>query len=205
MQAKRRAIETIDLTGDDSPRRAIETIDLTGDDSPRRATETAPATAAFPAPRARIPWPGKTVGHGIFVAPSRLAGAGNGLFAAVHFERGDVITFYDGPRITRAEAREPGRVVTHIASIDTHAAIDGLREPFDGCGGGSFINDPRHRSQRIYNARLVRTDIENRRTRIPAGIHVEATTKIAPGDEIFAYYGRRGFERAMQRFGAAFV
>jgi hypothetical protein len=167
-----------------------EIIDLTIDDPP-------PA-------RVPIRWPGKTIGDGIFVAPSKIPGAGNGLFAAVRFERGDVITIYDGARLTGAEAREPGRVATHLASICTHEAIDGLRQPVDGCGGGSFINDPRYRRRGMYNAELVRTDIPKtgRGRRIPKGIHIQANMPIAPGDEIYASYGRRGFKRALG-FGAS--
>ena len=177
--------EIIDLTIDGQP---PEIIDLTIDDPP-------PA-------RVPIRWPGKTIGDGIFVAPSKIPGAGNGLFAAARFERGDVITFYDGARLTGADAREPGRVATHLASICTHEAIDGLRQPVDGCGGGSFINDPQYRRLAEYNAVLVRTDIRDERKRIESGIHIEATMRIEPGEEIYASYGRRGFKRALHGFGA---
>jgi hypothetical protein len=169
--------------------REPEIVDLTLDDSPQT--------------RSPIRWPGKTIGAGIFVAPSKIAGAGNGLFAAVCFEPGDVITFYDGARLTGAEAKEFGRVATHLASICTHDVIDGLRQPADGRGGGSFINDPQYRKLGEYNARLVRTDIRDERKGIDSGIHIQANMPIAPGDEIYASYGRRGFKRAApQGFGA---
>ncbi len=51
----------------------------------------------------------------------------------------------------------------------------------------------------MYNAVLVRTDIARRGIEI--GIHIKATMPIAPGDEIYASYGRRGFKRAAPGFG----
>jgi hypothetical protein len=98
------------------------------------------------------------------------------------------LTLDDSPQ-TRSPIRWPGKTIG--------AGI------FVGRGGGSFINDPRYRKLGEYNARLVRTDIRDERKGIDSGIHIQANMPIAPGDEIYASYGRRGFKRAApQGFGA---
>ena len=46
-----------------------------------------------------------TIGAGVEVRASTILAAGNGLFASRPFERGDLITEYDGRHISHAEAQ----------------------------------------------------------------------------------------------------
>ncbi len=86
---------------------------------------------------------------GIHVAPSRIEGAGNGLFATRDFAAGEIVTFYDGP-IARYE---PPALLSH--AIHSHARVlvpyrfmiignaPSAELGHWGRGGGALINDSR--------------------------------------------------------------
>lgn len=139
----------------------------------------------------------KTIGYALRVGKSTIPGAGRGLFAVEGFKKGDTITEYDGEVIdadTAVERRRRG-MSAHIRSlVPGRLAIDGrLVRPTFGHGGGPFVNDIR--DTRKTNAKFCNTDKP-----IPglkrSGLHVlerswlRATKDIAPGEEIFASYGR---------------
>ena len=134
-----------------------------------------------------------TIGNGLYVARSRIPGAGNGLFTNVGLSSRDWITKYAGPKITRAQAYD-GRPMTHLKS-DAAAPpiyIDGLRQPQHGRGGASFANDPRT-INRQPNAEYLRegNDIY---------LRVRPGHRIMPGQEIFVSYGtQESFNRTMPR------
>ncbi|KIY98211.1 hypothetical protein MNEG_9752 [Monoraphidium neglectum] len=77
-----------------------------------------------------------TIGRGVEVKKSSIALAGNGLFAARPFARGDLITEYVGRLISHEEAQL-------LRARRAHTHIDGLKDPQPGEGGGSFANDAR--------------------------------------------------------------
>ena len=175
---------------------ALETIDPPGrNDVDDHMRETTGLTHAVDGDlgnsRCRMPWPGATIGHGLIVSTSNIPGAGRGLFAAMDFIKGDVITIYDGEHIDKGEACRR-KVKTHMASICSQCVIDGLKEPIHGRGGGSFVNDPQTRMMR--NAEFRRVD---EGYKCNYGVNLVAIRPIFSGDEIYASYGSRGFAYAM--------
>lgn len=125
-----------------------------------------------------------TVGHGLEVRPSSIVGAGLGLFATRRFAAGAWVTVYAGQRISMQEARrrrDAGRS-THICAYGG-SVMDGLREPVNAAGCGSFANH---------------SGTPNAAYGIPAAlatlgtICVRALRDILVGDEITCDYGRSG-------------
>lgn len=132
-----------------------------------------------------------TIGHGVKVAASTIQGAGLGLFAARGFDKHELLTEYDGERITHAQAlalRQQGEA-THVRVVSTFFAyINGLKEPIDGRGGGSFANDiDRSKSLRRCNAVFAtRVDSWSGETKV----FLKAERAIRAGEEIWIAYGR---------------
>ena len=95
------------------------------------------------------------LGSGIEVRQAQLADQGKGLWATKTFRRGDVITFYDGQPVDKIDlfsetvGHQPG---SHTLTIHgSQIAVQGLRMPFRGGGGGSFANHrPPHRANATY-------------------------------------------------------
>jgi len=124
---------------------------------------------------------GCRIGFGVSVRPQE--GMGNGLLATKQFEKGDVITQYEGYIIGRREAEEMGSKATHIISIGP-IIIDGFKDPSNlkGRGGGSFVN---HSSQ--PNARYVADGNGH--------IFVKAIALIPPQQFIMCQYSKSYFVR----------
>jgi len=68
-------------------------------------------------------------------------GMGLGLVAMIPFQKGKIVTQYEGFIINRGEADAMGCEATHVYSVGK-MAIDGLRDKDEakGFGGGSFAN-----------------------------------------------------------------
>jgi hypothetical protein len=149
--------------------------------------------------RAAVPRQGPAViGDGVEVQRSTLNGAGLGLFTVRPFERGALITQYDGRVIARAEAldlRAQGRD-SHVRTLETgHTAIDGLREPLLGRGGGSFANQappPLTPNARYWTS----AELQPR-------VWLRATRRIEPGEEVWVAYGARYTTLHLQHAGDA--
>lgn len=125
-----------------------------------------------------------TVGHGVSVRPSRMAGGGKGLFADRVFAKGDIITRYSGRKISRSEAdrlrREDAGNASHMRKTgDQRFIIDGLREPVVGRGGGSFANQA-HGPADANNAKF---------HNVGGGVVLVATKPIRRGGEVTIFYG----------------
>ena len=135
--------------------------------------------------RRRSTYPGATVGDGLVVRPSSIAGAGNGLFADRDFARNDIITKYDGPIAMVPRTLPPKDEMSHWASlIPSHWGVQGLRYPVEGRGGGSFINHVASRP----NAEFVKN---NEAGHPFYGIYIKARRAIKKGEEIYLTYGRK--------------
>lgn len=134
------------------------------------------------------------VGNGVSVSPSSIPNAGNGLFAERAFTRGDVVTFMDGFTLSDRDVRdrEPHQL-SHVRTLMTHfLVIDGLKEPFEGAGGGSFANDslcPKRNNARFETWRC--DDL----SRFNTVIVLRAVRDIAPGEEVFVSYGSTYWRR----------
>jgi SET domain-containing protein len=122
-----------------------------------------------------------TIGNGVAVKKSTIAGGGLGLFATRPFLQGDIVTGYAGRELTRAEADRMRRAdpakASHIRKTgDQRYVIDGIRRPQDGRGGGSFTNHSDEPNCRFQN--------------IGAKVYLVARTNIHKGEEMFINYGR---------------
>ena len=140
------------------------------------------------------------VGGEVYVRESNLSQHGLGLFAAVHFQPGDIVTWYDGFIIPKEDLwaefvlYQPG---SHTLTLDgSDFAVQGLQQPVEGWGGASFIN---HRPSDLANAKYLTLPARKHRLHyslpamdteemdVPMCVIV-ATQKIAPGGEIFCDY-----------------
>lgn len=133
------------------------------------------------------------VGDGVVVEPSRLsaAGVGNGLFASRAFEKDDLVTCYEGPTIEHARAKSFSVTrASHVLTLRSlRTAIDGLRVPVEGRGGGSFANDGR--GERRPNA-VFETFLRGRDLGVEEdAVYLRALRRIRPGDEVLVSYGTR--------------
>jgi len=131
-----------------------------------------------------------TVGNGVYVAVSTLAGVGLGLFAERPFPAGSMITGYAGRVISREEAlalRQTG-LDSHIARCGEFAFhnnfVDGVHAEFlqPGMPGGSACNHKE--GWEHVNARFVHFEPPNER------VEVQAVRDINVDEEIFVDYGR---------------
>lgn len=121
-----------------------------------------------------------TVGDGVFVQPSKIPKAGNGLYVSRPFKKGEYITLYDGETITRREAWSRS-VLSHMATREG-VTVDGLKDPIWGRGGGSFAN-----------ASLLKSGANAELVAWLGLIVVRAVRPIDAWEEVLVYYGRRGF------------
>jgi len=128
------------------------------------------------------------VGGGVEVRPSGIIGAGNGLFAARAFGKGDVVTFVDGPVVSDSvvRSRDPS-LNTHVRTLMSHfLVVDALRSPQQGKGGGSFANDPLDKES--INVRFEVCDCTDAE-RFGKVVVLRALRAIDSGEEIFVSYG----------------
>ena len=120
---------------------------------------------------------------GVRVQPSRIAGAGLGLFAAGRvFVRGGVIVEYEGEYMTRAAFdQSPSAYAAGIYN----GVIDARRT---SSGFGRFANAATRRAN--VNAQLI---TEKKLTRRGSGrkLFLQATRPIRDGDEILLAYGHQ--------------
>jgi len=132
------------------------------------------------------------VGGGVEVRPSRIAGAGNGLFASRAFAKGDVVTFVDGPVVSDSEVRKRDKrdpsLNTHVVTLMSHfLVVDALRSPQEGRGGGSFANDPLH-DRKLSNVQFEVCDCRDPE-RFNKVVVLRALRDIEQGEEILVSYG----------------
>jgi hypothetical protein len=123
-----------------------------------------------------------TIGHGVQVKPSNIPTAGLGLFSGPRkaFLKGEIITEYCGRVITRLEANErrrrDSRLASHMRATGDHRyIIDGLRNPRDGLGGGSFANQGPGINAKIIN--------------VGDKVYLMATKNIPNNEEVLVHYG----------------
>ena len=129
------------------------------------------------------------LGNGVRAAPSRIAGAGLGLFATKDFSKNEWITAYEGERIPRDDAKRlrEANKDSHVATLEKGVwAIDGIKKPQEGKGGASFVNHSDDTSGR--NCKL---DVfYPTRDRLLGTLALRATKDIEEGDELLCSYGR---------------
>ena len=111
---------------------------------------------------------------------SRIANAGNGVFALRDFIPGDVVTIISGTR-------------TPIAPVDRsytiqlpNGYIDGLRVPKRKSGLGTFIN----REDRSISKARKNCEIVIQVTATSVQVFIQVTKKIRAGDELYLTYSR---------------
>jgi hypothetical protein len=129
-----------------------------------------------------------TVGNGVYVAATSLYSNGRGLFADRQFNKGDYITRYCGPELSRQEAlalhaADP-MSATHFASLPTGLVIAGLTQPVDGEGGGSFANHSKKQANASLEPLFTKASLGTE-----AQLYVVAKKTILPGTEILVNYG----------------
>ena len=150
-----------------------------------------------------------TVGSGVAVRRSTLAGAGQGLFATRGFAKGDAVTGYEGRIISHQAARGLSREDrSHVRAHQLQrTAIDGkiTGDPSNvlcGRGGGSMVN---HSPVTEANVAFDSVDSDQYKAQLDAWMktpsaaypdpggrttYLRAMVDIAAGDELFAYYGK---------------
>ena len=131
-----------------------------------------------------------TIGDGVEVQASLIPGAGRGLFAQRSFRKGQVITLYDGQKLSDRFAAARCFPQTHInhCSRTYHGRhggqhgndiyIDGIRDPEAGCGGGSFANHKQYKRDCNADFTIVLNDV-----------YLTATCNISAAEEIYVYCG----------------
>jgi SET domain-containing protein len=148
-----------------------------------------------------------TVGDGVDIGPSTIPEAGNGVFAARDFEKGEPVTAYEGEIINHAEAqarRSQGHGSHLRTLVSQRWAIDGLRLTPDmrNVGAASMINHGEKPNCNVLFDWVDTAEFEadlkkwmatsfapypNPRGRL---IVARATRNIRAGEELFVYYGR---------------
>jgi hypothetical protein len=122
-----------------------------------------------------------TIDHGVIVKQSNIDQAGRGLFADRPFEKGELVTKYDGQMLRDESDACHVQVQTHVLCANVHPRgignkvyVNGDHEPVSGRGGGSFINHQRSG----VNVEFVAIEKE---------AFVVATQHIKKGDELMLY------------------
>jgi hypothetical protein len=156
------------------------------------------------------------VGRGVCIAPSTIPGAGGGLFADKRFAAGELITMYEGVRMSHKEcASLPLKRQSHARSLQLmRTCIKGIESTdpdIEGKGGASMVNDAVtivkktiHRDVEKINAsfvklQLLEDDKPIMREIPPERIHIAifATKDIEEGDEILVDYGNQYWKRML--------
>ena len=131
-----------------------------------------------------------TVGGDVVVKQSTINGAGNGLFAKSAFNSSEFVTEFDGKHMSRHDALCLD-VQTHVKAMGGNY-VDGLKQPVQGRGGGSFANEKRGGAN---------VDFEYKDTKIY--LRVKKGKVIKPGEEIFIDYGRANSTSRAVAMGSA--
>lgn len=131
-----------------------------------------------------------------YVAPSKIVGAGNGLFALKKLEKNTRITWYEGEFIDRQTALSLSDT-SYLRSASYGVIIDGFREPKIGAGAASFAN---HAPACDSNAKLVNLFCKTTHEETPVLL---ATKEIDEGEEILYNYGRDYWVRQEEECGSA--
>lgn len=140
-------------------------------------------------------WAHNKMVYGVKSKPSTIAGAGKGLFSTLGFPRNHWICPMVGESLTGecVDLRYPGDMTAPYAE-------DAEQLGFVDCacsrGIGSQANAKFHpngrvRAQRLHNAvTLIRTEFDDGRPNPEPELWIKSTKQIAPGSEIFLWYGR---------------
>lgn len=165
-----------------------------------------------------------TVGNGLAIRPSQIAGAGNGLFATRRFRAREAITAYSGQLLRSSDAdrikRDNPAAASHMRALFARRyTLDGRKLP-DGTlierpteqlrdrGGGAFANDP-HGTELEANAEFDHWDTPANRAKLDSGAFDEldpeqrvivlvATRDINPDEEVLISYGDDYWAKPME-------
>jgi hypothetical protein len=148
-----------------------------------------------------------SIGDGISIGESDIAGAGRGLFAMRDFAEGEIVTFYDGPVIEKPARtwQVPARFRTHTRALYMGRMLivgnfGHFNEVRPGTGGGAFIN-AEYGTDRVPNVEFYHIDVPGREfiqhpeNRVMA---IRALRSIAAGEEFVISYGRKYGEVSAQ-------
>ena len=133
---------------------------------------------------------GTTIGDGVYVKKSTLQIKDcNGLFANKEFKDGEIITEYEGWKISRSIANKMYNIKRHgflkAVGYGGNEIIDGLRYSLHGFGGAQFANSMNKRDTR-WNASIEIIEAKQGEGR---KIVLKAKKTIQKNVEIFCYYG----------------
>ena len=137
---------------------------------------------------------GYTLGNGVYAAQSTKPGAGNGLFAEVSFQPGEIITECPGRLESFSSAKQlsqsywqnkqlPYSSWSHLVELSDHEVFHCEKEATYGSGGGGYANDSRPQKP---NAQFYRINDERSGT---CKVFLKALCNITVGEEVFVSYG----------------
>jgi hypothetical protein len=112
--------------------------------------------------------------------------SGLGVFAKADIEKDEVLTAYEGPRLSHTSALKdlPGWATSHYKNLSyMREVIEGIRVPAPGRGIASFANSARGVAGRSANACFSKSD---------NGVHLTSLCPIRLGEEILVDYLIRG-------------
>jgi hypothetical protein len=115
----------------------------------------------------------------LYVGPSKLPKAGNGVFTRVTLYRGDIVTIYDG----KYSATVPDD--TEYTMRVRGGFLDGIRTPTKRYGYGSLINRPNRNSKKA-NISFEEVGLVKGKPQVV----VQVTRTIKAGSELLGHYGR---------------
>jgi hypothetical protein len=152
-----------------------------------------------------------TVGDGVRIAPSRIAGAGNGVFATRDYARGAPITEYVGiARHLDAGHELALPLRSHMIDMGERYTLDGRYTPegalitdparqLAGRGAGAFLNDPRGTPfaantefEELESPEASLLDVKGRESEIKPHMYMmllRALRDVYAGDELLVDYG----------------
>jgi hypothetical protein len=108
---------------------------------------------------------------------SRIPEAGNGVFARVDLQVGDVVTRYEGELVENLPSDRE-----YVIQVDDAGYLDGLRTPAPRKGLGSFVN----REARTMGRCRKNCDI----VPVGRGLYVQIMKKVKAGQELYTTYSR---------------
>jgi SET domain-containing protein len=123
----------------------------------------------------------------LYIKPSQIAQAGNGLFTAIDIYKNEVITLFKGEIITDKEAkiRANQNNDRYFINLLDGSIMDSMRtECF-----AKYANDAKGLAASNFknNAKITLDDDNN--------VCLKATKKIKPGAEIFCSYGKKYWKK----------
>ena len=137
------------------------------------------------APSLHGTYKGVSIGHGIKVDDSLLLPEGKGLIADRKFQKGEVITWFEGRKVDLNEyealLNEDPSIFTYSLGVTENFTLVGEQTPREGIGGGSFVNDVAP-----YNTKFIRKH--------SVMVLLVATRDIEPGEEFRLNYGSAFWE-----------